>query len=326
MNLKKIFVLTLLTSLPVLTLAFKDVPLQNKHFKAIEYLTQKKVVNGYPDGTFQPNKKVIRAEAIKLILMATELEINANEKSYFKDVPKNQWFAPFVNVGVQEGIIKGDGTTGLFAPARQVNKAEFIKMLVESFQVDLKKYKTEQIVLHDAPKDAWFTPFMKFAVKFGVIAPDKQQNVFPGKFLTRGECAQIIFNLLKSGSGLDPQVLLNITENRLIKAIKALESNQLLVASRNASVGHEFAKTALKLLPKHKVIQAAEKTAYAVKNLIGSYAAGQNGMIDEVIKTSKIAWKAANESEQINPEQTKIAQEIKKLAESMAKKARAAKK
>ena len=48
--------------------SFKDVPASHPAYAAVEYLKSANIVSGYPDGTFQPNRPVNRAEALKLIL------------------------------------------------------------------------------------------------------------------------------------------------------------------------------------------------------------------------------------------------------------------
>ena len=84
-----------------------------------------------------------------------------------------------------------------------------------SFDIDIEKYNLSEIEIADATEDDWFTPYLKFAVKFGIIKKDTSNNVSPSKIINRGEAAQIIFNILENGRGLDPQILLNIIENKL---------------------------------------------------------------------------------------------------------------
>jgi len=301
--------------------AFSDVSIQDWQYKSVEYLSNQGVIKGYEDNTFRPNNSVNRAEALKIILSATEKDLKASTKITFTDVPSDAWFAPFVQYGVENSVISDNG--GDFAPGREVNKAEFIKMLLSAFDVDPSKYSLDEIVINDVKADDWFSPHLKFAVKFKLIKLDADGNVFPAKTLNRGETTQIIFNILESGRGLKPQILLNIIEEKLIDSIKALETDSLLDASLNVSVAHNFSEIALTLLPSNTIVQAAEKTAIAVKNLVGAYAAAQNGLIEDIITASKQAWAAADASIQLNPDQADMANEIKNFAASLANKARA---
>ena len=57
------------------TTAFTDVASSHKNFKAITYLQDKGVIEGYSDNTFKPNQKVNRAEALKIILMGSKIYV-----------------------------------------------------------------------------------------------------------------------------------------------------------------------------------------------------------------------------------------------------------
>ena len=50
---------------------FKDVPVSNTFAGYITYCAQEKIINGYPDGTFRPDKNVTRAELMAMINRAT---------------------------------------------------------------------------------------------------------------------------------------------------------------------------------------------------------------------------------------------------------------
>lgn len=309
---------------PALCGAFPDVQIQNWQYKSVEYLNAKKIIKGYPDGTFKPEKNVNRVEALKLILAATEKNLQTeNTQNPFPDVPSESWFFPYVSYASAQNIVKGDAQTGLFSPAREVNKAEFLKMLLLAFDIDPLKFSTSEIEINDVSESDWFAPYLKFAVKFEIIKKDDQGNGNPGKILNRGETAQIIFNILKNGKGLDPQTLLNIIESRLIVSVNHLEKADLFGSSTNASVANDFSEILISFLPENNVVQAADKIAKALKSLIGAYVAGQNGLSEDVITASKQAWQWADESLQLNPSQEGITTEIKKFAESMANKARA---
>ena len=41
---------------------FNDVPNNDNYLKAIEFLNENGIINGYPDNTFKPSNKVTRAE------------------------------------------------------------------------------------------------------------------------------------------------------------------------------------------------------------------------------------------------------------------------
>ena len=57
---------------PVMAGSFSDVPESSSDYTLLENLKTIGVVAGYPDGTFQPDLPVSRAEALKMILKASD--------------------------------------------------------------------------------------------------------------------------------------------------------------------------------------------------------------------------------------------------------------
>ena len=127
------------TSFNVRELAFSDVDENNKLVGFIQKAYELGLVNGYPNGTFQPERIVNRAEALKLASYFFGIDIDSDLrgtdllKSYgynsspFEDVDLNAWYAPYVVHAYYYGVIKGyeDGT---FKPNNNVTYAEFLKI------------------------------------------------------------------------------------------------------------------------------------------------------------------------------------------------------
>ncbi|MBI2634402.1 S-layer homology domain-containing protein [Candidatus Peregrinibacteria bacterium] len=110
------------------TTAFSDV---KNHWAAAYADGAKKagLINGYSDGTFKPDAKISRAEAMKILLEATSYEKNA-AASGFKDVKAGDWFAVYVNYAVRAKILSGfsDNT---FRPLNNMTRGEVAKVIVK---------------------------------------------------------------------------------------------------------------------------------------------------------------------------------------------------
>lgn len=91
------------------------------------------IVNGYPDGTFQPDNKITRAEFSKMAVIASGLTDVAdgykNVASTFSDVKSTDWFIGYVNIAAAQGYVKGydDGT---FRPNAEITQQEVITVLL----------------------------------------------------------------------------------------------------------------------------------------------------------------------------------------------------
>ena len=72
--------------------SFPDVLENSVHHNAIEYLKDKGVVNGYPDGTFLPDQTINRAEALKMVMIASGSDSGDYIENTFPDVQVDDWF------------------------------------------------------------------------------------------------------------------------------------------------------------------------------------------------------------------------------------------
>jgi hypothetical protein len=106
---------------------FSDVSAGDWYAPFVEQARIQGILAGYSDGTFKPNNSITRAEALKILLLASGLDY-AGTSSYFSDVPQDAWFGPYVSYAKNSGIVGGyeDGT---FKPENPVTRAEVTKMV-----------------------------------------------------------------------------------------------------------------------------------------------------------------------------------------------------
>lgn len=301
--------------------AYPDVTLGSILYPAVTYLSEKEVVQGYSDGTFGTDNPINRAEALKLILVSTE---NPLEKSNttFSDVPTDAWFAPYIAHAQQQNIVSGN-PDGTFSPARQVNRAEILKMIFGAFEVDPTAYDLDAVIIDDVPADAWFAPYMKFAVKFNILPIEDGNTVSPGKFVSRGEAAFLLYNTLRSGRGLNLQTLLHLSESHLVMSLDFLEEGKSVEASLAAMVSYELVTLLQKRIPEHPVVQVAFDTTLAIQNLIGAYVSMENGLLDDAITAAKRSWSLADAIQDgAEGDIEQLATSIKTFAAAVAEKAR----
>lgn len=165
--------------------------------EAVAYLVERGIINGYPDGTFQPDKIINRAEALKIIFAAQG--IAADRPAIvppFPDVSTTEWFAVYVEEAKSRKLIKGypDGT---YRPQQEVNKAEFLKIAVsaQSFVEEPINYSSALTQFSDLDKSQWYMPFVTYAVEHGYL--DNTSKLKPTEGMSRGEAAMIIYRMLR---------------------------------------------------------------------------------------------------------------------------------
>lgn len=113
-------------NLPALT--FSDVSNTDWFYDYLKVAVNLGIAKGYDDGSFQPNKSVNRAEAMKLILSAASLDVETPVETPFADVATDAWFAPYVNYGKTLNISVPQ-TDGLWHPEENVSRAEVSEMV-----------------------------------------------------------------------------------------------------------------------------------------------------------------------------------------------------
>ena len=161
-----------------------------QYVEAVEVLNLIGVLEGYPDGSFQPKTVLTRAQAAtiitKLLLtpeVATELTADA---APFADVPADNWAAAYIAEGVQAGILAGMGD-GTFAPNAQLTGFAYLKMLLCALGFDAEA--------EGMTGANWSINVAKLAKKNGLT---EGNDAFVGKNpVTREEAALYTFNAMQ---------------------------------------------------------------------------------------------------------------------------------
>ena len=112
---------------------------------AVDFVSEKKIISGFPDGSFRPQETLTRAQASKILCVALEGAEKADAltktETGFADVPASNWAAKYVAYCADKGIVAGVGT-GKFDPDGKLSAAAFGKMLLVAYG----KAKAEELV------------------------------------------------------------------------------------------------------------------------------------------------------------------------------------
>jgi len=165
--------------------------------EAILFLNSRGVINGNPDGSFRPNDNITRAEFVKMIAAALEVEESA-DNTPFSDVSADSWYAPYVAAAYKWGIVNGD-ENGNFYPEARITRQDMVVMLYRASKAELDAANTEEIAFTD--RDA-ISEYALDAVRY--FSAKKIVNGFAdGSFgalnnATRAEAAMILYNMTKA--------------------------------------------------------------------------------------------------------------------------------
>ncbi len=285
---------------------FPDVASTHKHYVSIDYLSDQGVLNGYDDGTFQPERLVNRAEALKMIFESLSIDVGevGADADLFSDVGNGDWFAKYVAYGKNEGIVNGN-PDGTYAPGRTVIRAEFLKMLLNSIGFKQDQWEGQKL-FNDVPDDTWYTSFMNYAGQAGLVTPDASQNLYPSQELTRSEVADIVYLLIIILNGRETQFLISQSESQMAQIELYIAANDLTNAKRSSELAVDLTQQAYKNMPENNVVLGAAKVARSYDYLVNSYVSALQGNYDEskdwadqCINKATEAWEANNETQPI---------------------------
>ncbi|MFC1615572.1 S-layer homology domain-containing protein [Patescibacteria group bacterium] len=291
---------------------FPDVPETHDNYAAIESLVNLNIVNGYPDGTFGPDIILNRAEALKMILISAEIPSSEEFlKTGFPDVPLESWFSEYVVKAESLGIINGN-PDGTFTPERKVNKAEFLKMILESFNVDLSQHmNVSEALSNDTYPGEWYLPYLSYAKTIGLISPTSTNLLMPDESLSRADCAEIVYKLLIVVRGGDVQKMLSIAESNLVSVVVELNDNDIEKAVEYANSAVFYTEKALEMNPEEGIVRAANKIALGFQKLTLAYIAGLEGQNDDLIQLVEEAKTLAGEAYDEDPSTQPLGKKIK---------------
>lgn len=173
----------------------------------IEQLVEREIINGYSDGTFQPEQYISRAEFAKVIALAVGLAIEEDADLNFADSNNiAPWARPYIAAAVKTGIIQGynDGT---FRAQNNISRAEIAVMVARALQEPLLGEEELQVQepLPDRGElqfaDAsevpdWAQAYVSMAVKAGIINGTPDNTFLPSQKANRAQAAAMIVRLM----------------------------------------------------------------------------------------------------------------------------------
>lgn len=187
------FVILIVFGLVVTNAAFSDV---ESHWAKtfITELTSKKILNGYPDGTFKPNNVLTKGEFMKLIMQASLPEFD------FLNAPKNfeHWAASYVYVAESYGILEA-GAINLDNINQPINRIDVIQILgLCDVNIRGNKQKTKEILPFSDINDISNIQIIMLghAVESEIISGYPDGTFKPYNNLTRGEVSKILFSYM----------------------------------------------------------------------------------------------------------------------------------
>jgi hypothetical protein len=170
---------------------FYDVPENEWYYSYIEDLAEKGIFSGFSDGTFRPNEKVTVGQFLKLIMVAS-LKIEP-----VSSISLEHWAVPYLTLAEEYNVIE----EGYYYPSdldSNISRIEIVQILSKC---DLFILKNQQmggnIEFNDTQTlSVEETMYLNHAVGIGAINGDPEGTFRPDDYLSRSECAKIIYTFI----------------------------------------------------------------------------------------------------------------------------------
>lgn len=159
------------------------IPAQTRQVPAL-LTAHVRYMEGFPEGTFQPDKQLTRAQAAQMVYRLLAAPDSGMGPCSYADVPASQWYAKAVTALCRLGLFD-DGSQ--FRPEDIITRAEFVDLLVR-----LQPEAQGQAVFSDVPAWHWAAQQIGAAVQLGWINGYPDGTFKPDKGLSRAEACTII--------------------------------------------------------------------------------------------------------------------------------------
>jgi len=179
---------------PVLKNAYTDVEENHWANEAITYLKERKIVNGMPDGSFNPDGNITRAEFVKIVCEGFKLK--SDKKTGFEDVKKGDWFISYVEVAGGLGIV--NGSDGSFLPYDAISREDAAIIIYRIAELKGFELETDEKSFKDAES---ISDYAKSGIgrlyASGIINGMEDGCFCPENNMTRAECAKMVSDILR---------------------------------------------------------------------------------------------------------------------------------
>ena len=154
-------------------------------------------LNGYPDGTFGPNKSMTRAEVAQMFYSLLNNKTLPITKT-FPDVPTDAWYATAVNTLASLGILSGD-PDGNYRPNDPITRAEFCVVAL-AFAYEPEEFSCS---FTDVSPSDWFYNVVAQAATYGWISGYDETTFGPNDNITRAQVTTMVNHMLGRSADLN---------------------------------------------------------------------------------------------------------------------------
>jgi len=164
--------------------------------EAIEVMAAQHVIKGQPDGTYNPEGNITRAEFASLLVRMLNLDTSATYNNIFSDVKDTDWFAKEIKAAYDKGIITG--YNGEFNPNAKITREDMMVMLMRALNKELPNKISERYQLFPFADQKEISSYAAQAIEQGIksgLVKGFDGKFAPKLFTTRAQAATVLYRI-----------------------------------------------------------------------------------------------------------------------------------
>lgn len=192
------FFLTFCTPGQIMAATFPDI---NQHWGKdfIVNLASAGYINGYPDGTFKPDKTVSQAEFIAVLINCMGVAPTDTTTRYFNDTSKH-WARGSINEAVKRGILIPSEYSNVLQPDSGLKRSQAAAMMVRA----LGKEGTNKTIPFTDKADvqkSMYRDYINTAFDLKLLTGYPGGEFKPFEYITRAQMCKVILNFMEINGG-----------------------------------------------------------------------------------------------------------------------------
>jgi hypothetical protein len=167
---------------------------------------RRNIIGGFPNGTYEPNRPITRAEFAGIVGKAFE-KPKVKQAQPFKDIAGGYWAKGAIDEAVQSGFMNGYPGE-VFQPDQQIPLVQLQTALITGLGLTAKGNVDEILTKYqDADQiPKWARPKAAAAAEADIITGNPSpQRLEPNRVATRADAAALIYKAMVRDGRITPQ-------------------------------------------------------------------------------------------------------------------------
>ena len=166
----------------------------------INFIAEREVFMGFPDGNFRPNAQMTRAMFATVLARMIIADLSSYNEPMFDDVDPDSWYGPSVLWAYDYGIVEGIGG-GRFDPNGGITRQDMILMIerfLDVFGISLVATVDAEPFYDEDTISFWAADAVARMREHSIVQGRPGNQFDPRGFSTRAEVAAVLYRLVES--------------------------------------------------------------------------------------------------------------------------------